>query len=225
MSTVSGDPAVRATATSTAESEDEAAVEPHASSRSYRRRAAVIASAIALPLTVILALALTAGHRSTTPVGPAPVLSVAGFPANPASDATCARILQRLPVTLSGLVTRRVSSASASVVAWGDPAVVLRCGVPRPTGLVPASADYVQEVGDGAGRSVEWLPATGKKQTVWTTIDRRVYVEVTVPGKYDGASMITPLTTAVAQATPAVCQAQPNPAPPTPVANLCVDRK
>lgn len=221
---MSTDLPVSGTTTSTHASEDEAGTEPHTSNRSYRRRAAVIASAIALPLTVILALALTAGHGSTTPAGPAPVLSVAAFPANPASDATCARILQRLPVTLSGLATRRVSSGSASVVGWGDPAVVLRCGVPRPSGLVPNSADYVQEVGDSAGRSVEWLPVSGRKQTVWTTIDRRVYVEVTVPSKYDGASMITPLTTAVAQATPAVCQAQPNPAPPTPVANLCVNR-
>lgn len=212
------------TATSNHVPGDEAVDEPEASERFYRRRAAVIASAIALPLTVILALALTAAHRSTSSAGPASVLSVAAYPANPASDATCARILQRLPVTLSGLATRRVSSASTSVVAWGDPAVVLRCGVPRPSGLAPNSADYVQEVGDSAGRSVEWLPAAVKKQTVWTTIDRGVYVEVTVPGKYDGASMITPLTTAVSQATPAVCLAQPNPAPATPVANLCVDR-
>lgn len=192
---------------------------------SHRRRAALISTAIAAPVTVFLALAFTAGRHPDAATGPPPVLSVAAVPPPPGSDAICAAVLRRVPVTLSGLATRRVSSVSTSVAAWGDPAVVLRCGVPRPAALVPQSASYVQEIGDSAGRTVEWLPETQKHQTVWTTIDRTIYVEVTVPKKYDGASMITPLTTAVAAATPAVCRAQPNPPPATPLPDLCVNRK
>lgn len=63
------------------------------------------------------------------------------------------------------------------MVAWGEPAIVLRCGVPKPAALTATSR--CDEV-DGVGWFAEQVPGGYR----FTTIGRSVYVEVSVPSDY-----------------------------------------
>jgi len=86
----------------------------------------------------------------------------------------CARLQDALPDEVDGRERRDTEPASERTAAWGDPPLVLRCGVPRPAGLTPTSE--VLEV-DG----VEWFLTERPRAFVFTTVRRRPYVEVRVP--------------------------------------------
>jgi uncharacterized protein DUF3515 len=156
----------------------------------------------------------TGTQRALAPIRvPAP-------PANPAADTPCTKLLAALPITLADLPGRPAQSSSTYVAAWGDPAVVLRCGVPRPGALRQGSADL-----DIAINGVLWLPARHKDATVWTTVDRPAYIEVTVPKSY-AQPPLGPISDAITKTLPAVCvaQAAPGQAAPDPK-RLCTNRK
>ena len=143
-----------------------------------------------------------------------PPISVSAPPSDPAAARPCTGVLAGLPVNLNGLQSRPALSSSAFVVAWGNPAVVLRCGVPRPAGLVPGSDAFTTGV-DG----VFFWVVHGKQATVFTVIDRAVYVEVTVPVTYAGGPL-APIADAVAKALPSVCVVDGS----APVAHQCTHR-
>lgn len=174
-----------------------------------------------MPLVLVLALVLgharshhhaTSTAAPTAPLGP---VTVAAPPANPAADAPCTAVIGHLPLTLPGSAGRPARSTWPYVVAWGDPAVVLVCGVPRPAALTPGSA--AQTIGvDG----VFWLPVQQKNATVWTTVDRAAYVQVTVPRSYPQPPL-APIADAIAKALPAVCVVDPN---ETDASKLCTHR-
>jgi hypothetical protein len=157
--------------------------------------------------------AKTGGTPARNALGPVTVLAP---PANPAADAPCTKLLGALPLTLNGLPVRPALSSWTYVVAWGDPAIILRCGVPRPADLKPASS--AQTIGvDG----VYWLPIAQKKQTVWIAIDRAAYVEVSVPKSY-AQPPLAPIADAIAAKLPAVCVVDPAVTDPN---RLCTHRK
>lgn len=187
-----------------------------------RRRAALIATAVTVPLVVIIGLLL--GHaqqkKAAKPTVSAGALAlspitVAAPPPNSAADQPCTALLGGLPITLSGLSGRPARSSWTYVAAWGDPAIVLRCGTPRPAALTAGSSAIAIAV-DG----VYWLPAPQKNLTVWTSIDRAVYIEVTVPKSY-AQPPLAPIADAIAKALPAVCVVDPN---ETDVSKLCTHR-
>ena len=76
---------------------------------------------------------------------------------------------------------------------------------------------------------MEWFPVKKGANTLYTAIDRSVYLEVTVPGSRQGGELISTLSGYVAAALPAVCQAYPvNPPSDFDAAlekSLCVNRK
>ena len=124
-----------------------------------------------------------------------PVLPVAVPPVTPEADADCPALMQTLPLELMGDPSRRVKSDTPFAYAWGDPAVVLICGVARPAGYVVGSS-AIQING------VQWYVDTDDPATtVWTTVDRPVNVEVRVPATVDSAP-VTALTTQIAKALP-----------------------
>lgn len=207
--------------------------------RSDARRAALIATAVALPVIIVVALLLTVGDDNdgssqkdplatpaTSASSPLPAITVAAPPSDAATTASCTKVLEQLPVSLAGLTPRVVHSHPDSpyVVAWGDPAIVLRCGVTRPAGLHAASYGEVLTV-DGVDFFVvsEGDDKTGTK--VFTVVDRAVYVEVSVPKAY-GQPPLAPLADAVAKALPGdVCSAQTGPGEtPVPGNKLCTHR-
>jgi hypothetical protein len=124
-----------------------------------------------------------------------PVLPVEVPPATPEADASCPALMSTLPLELAGEPSRRVKSDTPYAYAWGDPPVVLICGVQRPAG-------YVVGVSAIQINGVQWYVDTGDPDTtVWTTVDRPVYVQVSLPSSVDSAP-VTALTTEIAAALP-----------------------
>ncbi|WP_240619508.1 DUF3515 domain-containing protein [Blastococcus sp. TF02-8] len=124
-----------------------------------------------------------------------PVLPLEVPPVTPEAEASCPAVMGKLPLELAGETSRRVQSDTPYVYAWGDPPVVLTCGVPRPAGwTVGASAIQIN--------GVQWYVDTADPDaTVWTAVDRPVYVEVRLPPGIDSAP-VTELTVPLAEALP-----------------------
>lgn len=182
-----------------------------------------------VPVVVVLALVLGHANEDTKkptahPSSPTPSLltpvTVAAPPPNPAADAPCAKLLGTLPITLSGLAGRPARSSWTYVAAWGEPAVTLRCGVPRPGNLKPGSSDFLLGV-----NGVNFLQAKQDDAHVFTAIDRSAYIEVRVPESY-AQPPLGPIADAIAKALPAVCEPAPLPGKPQPdPRKLCTNRK
>jgi len=181
-----------------------------ASVRSDRRSAARLATLIAVPVTVVLlAVAVLAERHSGSgaePLAPAssapatakaskalPSVKVAPPPAlSAAQQRACQDLISALTTDLVDLPARPVDSSSPYVAAWGEPAVTLRCGVPRPPSFI-ATAD-VQQI-----NGVTWFPERRGATTAWVVVDRPVYVEVLVPAA-DASAPVARLSTAVTAA-------------------------
>jgi len=96
---------------------------------------------------------------------------------------TCRSLVEDLPDTVAGQQRRPVSPEDAAGAAWGDPAIVLTCGVGKPDGYVPEGPCTVVD-------GVDWyipedqLLADGDADLTMTTLFRRVNVEVLLPRDY-----------------------------------------
>jgi len=110
-----------------------------------------------------------------------PPLAVAVPPVTPEADAACPALMAQLPLELAGEQSRPVDSDSLFAYAWGEPPIVLVCGVERPAALEPTSP-LIQING------VNWLvDTTDPDRIVWTAVDRPVYLQVTVSPETDSA--------------------------------------
>ena len=90
---------------------------------------------------------------------------------------------------------RPVSQDSDTAAAWGDPPVILQCGVPAP--------DRPEEevVINGVTWSVRDIGAGFR----WTTVGRAVNVAVEIPDAYaNGAEIVNPLADSLARTVPTV---------------------
>jgi hypothetical protein len=133
---------------------------------------------------------------TTAPRSALGVLKVDAPVPEPGADAPCTTLFQSLPVQLEGDDPRVVQSASPYVRAWGEPPVVLVCGVARPAGFT-SSSGLIQING------VAWFVDTSAKDVVvWTAVDRPAYVQVRVPASADSSS-VTDLTAPITEALPA----------------------
>ncbi len=157
-------------------------------------------------------LALFLGGASDDSTDPSPTASspsvlppvtVAAPPASSAVQRPCIQVVQALPPTLAGLAPRIVHSTPGSpfVVGWGEPAIVLRCGVARPASLKPGDSELLTGV-----NGVFFSKRKSGDSNVFTVIDRSAYIEISVPSEYGGGPL-APLATAIGRALPALCQA------------------
>ncbi|MGH3797244.1 MAG: DUF3515 domain-containing protein [Pseudonocardiaceae bacterium] len=150
-----------------------------------------LAVALALVAGVLIAAAVVRGQR------PDPLL-VPAAAAPAAESAGCARLLAALPQQLDagveGRLKRRelIAPAPSGTAAWGEPAVVLRCGLERPAELTATSRLLVV-----SGVQYLRLPAND-----WVVVDRPVYIAVTLPPEL-GTGPIQQITEVVAQTLPA----------------------
>ena len=96
----------------------------------------------------------------------------------------CRALHKDLPRTVDGLRRRTAGPASDFTAVWGDPAVRLRCGVARPKVLDPGDEHYSPRSEAAEVNGVDWLPRKQGDGYRFTTVLRRAFVEVTVPGKY-----------------------------------------
>jgi len=109
----------------------------------------------------------------------------------------CSSLMADLPATVLDHKQRAVTPGRFAAV-WGDPAISLRCGVPRPPGLTAASECF--EV-NGVG----WYAEQGSSGYLFTTIGRRAFVEVGVPSHYaPEANALVDLAAAVSAHDPVI---------------------
>jgi hypothetical protein len=122
-----------------------------------RLRPRATALPVAVPLLLVGACSLGGGPAE---VGPAPR----------ASDAACARAIAAAPALVGGRA--RVPLDVPGALAWGEPAIVVRCGLPAlaPTPLQCVSAD-----------GVDWVVDPDRDPVIATTYGRDPAVEVRVP--------------------------------------------
>ncbi len=134
--------------------------------------------------------------------GPGPVAVRA--PSLDAADArTCRALLDALPATVADGEAREVTPEGVLGAAWGDPAIVLTCGVPVPRGFDTLSSCTVVD-------GVDWylpqdqLESPDPGDTTWTVVNREVAVRVLLPEEYGvPAAMLADLSPVVARAVPA----------------------
>nr|WP_279672524.1 DUF3515 domain-containing protein [Flexivirga meconopsidis] len=120
--------------------------------------------------TVALALTL-AGCGSN---GPKPVDA---SPADKASNPLCAKVSQHWPATVSNEKPRKLTTDSPTVRAWGDPAIIARCGVTSPG---PTTDECV------SANNVDWVATKLSDGTRYVTYGRTPAIEILVPTKYGG---------------------------------------
>lgn len=98
----------------------------------------------------------------------------------------CSALHGALPASLLGHARRATRPASADTAAWGDPAIVLRCGVSSPPALTPGARSYDPTTAAMDLGGVCWVSSQTRTAWVFTTVKQQAYVEVTVPDAYQG---------------------------------------
>ncbi|MFJ5710850.1 MULTISPECIES: DUF3515 domain-containing protein [unclassified Streptomyces] len=126
-------------------------------------------------------------------------------PTPPAAEAALCRALDReLPDTVAGQERSDPSPDSELTAGWGDGAIVLRCGVPRPEKMSDPQAEGISAEG------VRWMleqPESGGPR--FTSVYRKTYVEVTLGEQYaHDVGPLADLAAPVARAVP--CALEPS---------------
>jgi hypothetical protein len=106
-------------------------------------------------------------------------VKVDAYPTTKDSALDCGGMLRDLPQTVADQPQRMVSGKLAG--AWGEPPIILRCGVEKPAALKPTSTCH--EI-DGVG----WLAETQSDGWLFTTIGRKYYASLEVPSDYAPAA-------------------------------------
>jgi len=158
---------------------------------------AVLIAALVLAIGaigVILAVAATR-HPSLQP------LVIPAVPAPHAQDPACRALLETLPQRLGDYQRAPIAQpAPPGAAAWlttsdSDP-VVLRCGLDRPAEFVIGSP--IQQVD-----RVQWFEARRGDRSTWYTVDRPVYLALTLPSAA-GPTPIQQLSDLIDHTLPAV---------------------
>ena len=171
---------------------------------------AAISVAVAALVVVLAIAAIRQGRPAQQPV------AIPSVPAPEADGPECAALLESAPEQLGDF--RRAPTADPTPIgtaAWraGDDreAVILRCGLDRPTDFVVGAplqlVDAVQwfRVGEEGVKG-------GQGRSTWYAVDRPVYVALTLP-QGSGPTPIQLMSRVIAKTMPA----QPiDPAPPRP---------
>lgn len=127
--------------------------------------------------------------------GCAPTVTVDTYPTEPGTEVNCGALYADLPPTAGTAPTIPVEDDVAAA-AWGDPPVVLRCGVERPAALRQTSRCNM--VGD-----VGWLDEKIADGYLFTTIGREFYVSVEVPDEHaPAADVLIDLSEAITKHDP-----------------------
>nr|WP_246221290.1 DUF3515 domain-containing protein [Phytoactinopolyspora mesophila] len=110
-------------------------------------------------------------------------VSIEPHTAEAGSEETCTALLKDLPEVVSDAVRRDVAPEAALATAWGQPPIVLRCGVSMPSAYRPDT--QLIDVG-----GVGWFAEEGDGGVFFTATDREVLVEVAVPDDYAPAGFV-----------------------------------
>lgn len=136
---------------------------------------------MALGAAAVFLVASTAGCTSAPEVAVAPS---AGAP-------SCAG--PAWPTTVSDLERVPTTPESPSVAAWGDPAIIARCGLPA---LTPTTLECVTVNG------VDWVVRELSDGSAATTYGTDPAIEVLVPATYGPVPLLLPAFAKAAEALP-----------------------
>ncbi|WP_441947320.1 DUF3515 domain-containing protein [Nocardia sp. 2TAF39] len=141
---------------------------------------AMIATAVALPVVLVVAVLVAAVLARRAPVDREPLV-LGPVPAPAAAGPACTALLPALPADLGEFTkSTLVEPAPPATRAWqradgGDP-IVLRCGLDRPLEFNRASPLQIVN-------GVQWFEARDQaaKASTWFAVDRETYLALTVP--------------------------------------------
>ncbi|MGL4177966.1 MAG: DUF3515 family protein [Dermatophilaceae bacterium] len=134
-------------------------------------------------VAAVSGVALLAGCSSTVEVS---------VPSGGASSG-CTAAAALWPDDVSGLSRRSTDPQSPAVAAWGDPAVVARCGVGA---VAPTDTECVEV--DGVG----WIPEELSDGIRFTSFGTDPAIEVLVPDSYAPEPLLLPVFAPAAKALP-----------------------
>ncbi|MGW4351554.1 DUF3515 family protein [Nocardia sp. NPDC004582] len=176
-----------------------------------RRSPALIATAVALPVALVVGLlvlgVLANRHHSRDP------LALGSVPAPAAAGPECAALLPALPDKIGDYTTAElVQPAPPATHAWqlpdGGDAIVVRCGLDRPLEFTKSSPLQVVN-------GVNWFElrdqTSGVTSGTWWAVDRGTYVALTMPDNA-GATPLQEVSEAIKKAMPDKPM-DPNPIP------------
>ncbi len=182
---------------------------PTDTSRDGPPRSLLIAAIAVAAVAIIAVLVIAAVRQLPEQLQPVPIPSV---PAPRAESRECAALMAALPESLGDY--RRAPAADpapAGAAAWqaapDAELVVLRCGLDRPAEFVVGSpiqvVDEVQwfEVSEAGGQERS-DPGNSQGGTTWFTVDRPVYIALTLPGG-SGPTPIQDISEVTARTLPA----------------------
>jgi hypothetical protein len=164
------------------------------------RSAALWATVIAVPVAVLAGLLFftkvvpDGGSAAPSPSATQPAV----VPAEPVRMAApklaarpaevCLAVTSQLPAKVRDLAPRKVSAGPEQNAAYGEPPLTVACGVAQPamcasledtgTGCVPLDTELL------IMNKVCWYASRQGDAAVFTTMDREVPVQVTVPQQY-----------------------------------------
>jgi hypothetical protein len=168
------------------------------------RTAALWATVVAIPVAVLAGFLIFSKIVPESPVAaPAPSatqpavvpaeavqMTAPKLAARPA--AVCLAVTSQLPLKIRDLAARKVSAGPEQNAAFGEPPLTVACGVTQPktcasldqtgSGCVPMDTELMTM------NRVCWYAHEQAEATTFTTMDREVAVQVTVPKAYPQAA-------------------------------------
>jgi len=110
-----------------------------------------------------------------------------------AGSTLCRSVAAQWPQTVGGQSRQTTSSSSASVRAWGDPAIIARCGLPP----IGPTTDPCLDVS-----GVDWVAHRLTDGVRFTTYGRTPAIEILVPSAYQPEPLLLPAFGKAASAIP-----------------------
>jgi len=165
-------------------------------------------AALSLPIVVIVAVivggVIWSRQQPTGSTGP---VAAPAVPSPGGSGRLCNGLMTALPADLSGAQRREVIGSPPGTAAWGEPAVILRCGLPTPAELSCSSA-LTQVWNPNRQPGVQWWQNSEGGHTTYLAVDRGVRVALTIPDG-SGSAAIQQLSAVISGVLPAraVCSA------------------
>lgn len=110
----------------------------------------------------------------------------------PEVAASCDALVKALPDRVLDGERRKTEPASPLTAAYGDPPIEITCGIAPPADLAQSRSQCFEVNGVG------WFAKEVGNGVIFTTIGRKLYLEVAVPAKYKPeANALTDVSDAV----------------------------
>ena len=171
------------------------------------RSAALIATAVALPVALLVGFLAFANFPRDTPAAapepsPTSLRPQSTAPVEMAAPAlaerpaiVCRALLSQLPASIRDLSQRPVTAGPEQNAAYGDPALTVACGGAEPE-VQPTDHVYLVN-------SVCWHGVEQADATVLTTVDRETAITVRVPHFYGEAlQWVSPVSATIVESVP-----------------------